>query len=164
MSQHSPAGEPEYLVTTSRDGEVTEQRMPRSAVLALDPDDVDFHCDEAFGRIQIRQSRGEPAQHPAEIPRIGPVRRKVLLVVMNRPGEYLSPRQLATLTGYPWLRDPRNVAGCIRSMRRAFGETGSRPFYFLTRRSPYAVAWCAGRSWRHIEAVLLPLNGGSEHE
>lgn len=163
VKQHT-ADEPEYLVTTYRDVKITEQKMTRSEVLALDPDDVDCHFDEAFGRIQIRQSEGGTTQHLADIPGIGEARRKALLVMMNRPGEFLCPRQLAALTGNLWLRDRRNLASYIRTMRRAFGETGTSPFYFLTRRHPYAAAWCADRSWRQIEAIALPLNGNGQGE
>lgn len=162
VKQHT-ADAPEYIATTWRDHELTAEHPTRSDVLATDPDDVDFHLDEAFGRIQIRQSDGTAVEHLVEIPGIGAARRKVLLALMNRPGEFLCPRQLAALTGNPWLRDPRNVAGCVRALRRAFGETGTRPFYFLTRRHPYAVAW-SGRTWRHIEAVALPLNGSGQEQ
>ena len=163
-AKHHTVDEPEYLVTTCRDGKVTEQRMTRSEVLALDPNEVDFHLDEAFGRIQIKQSDGTIVQHLAEIPGIGAERRKVLLALMNRPGEFLCPRQLAAPTGNTWLRDPRNVAGCVRALRRAFGETGTSAFYFITRRHPYAVALSAERTWRLIEAVALPLNGNGREE
>ena len=151
------------LVTPCLRGALIEARMDTSMAVRLDPDDVDFHLDEAFGRIQIRQSDGTALKHLAEIPGIGAERRKVLLALMNRPGEFLCPRQLAALTGNTWLRDPRNVAGCVRALRRAFGETGTIPFYFITRRHPYAVAW-SDRSWRHIEPVALPLNGNGREE
>ena len=42
---------------TGYDGEeITERHLNRKEVLQLDPDDVDFHWDQAFGKAFIRKS------------------------------------------------------------------------------------------------------------
>jgi len=156
--------EPTYLVTTYRNGQFTTEHLTRTEVLALDHSDVDFHLDDVFGHIRIRTEDGDTIGYQVEIPGVGKTTRELLLVLMGRPGELLSPLKLARLTGNTWFKTKNNVSGRLVKLRAAFRDNAQAPWFFITRRVPYSIAWSAGRSFRHIEHIVLPTDEEAKGE
>jgi len=163
MNHHEhQSNEPEYLVTTYRDGQFTEERLSRAEVMALDPNDVDLHWNDVTGDIAIHKEDGTALRFMGDLPGIGAEHRKMLLgTLLWKPGEFFSPGDLfpsmKKYNGY--LR--RRLATRTRRFRQAFGETANKPFYFLTRRAPYGLAFSADRSWRLIERLAQAENDGA---
>jgi len=148
------------FVSCCYDGkELVDAQLARTEVLQLDPAADDFHWNEAFGRVSIRTEAGDMVEYPTEIPGVGQVTRKLLTALMSRPGEFLSPQRIAAITGYRWFLSRVNLAGRLAALRRAFKDDARKPRFFLTRRHPYAIAWCAARTWSHIEPVAVSVNG-----
>jgi len=139
------------LVHTCRNGEIVQNCVTRKAYQALDPYDVDFHCDLVSGRYVIRTQDGRQLDYAVSMPGIGENAFRLLEELMWRPGEMRSRIQLAKGTGNPVLVRPNCLAGCLSRLRHVFGETGLSPYFFLTRRHPFAICWNAERSWRFIE-------------
>jgi hypothetical protein len=135
------------------DGDLTQRQLLADEARALDPDTVDFHYDKAFGRIQIRARDKRIICDDLEIPGLGPVGQLLLTALMDHPGELLAPWEIVRLTGYKWFYCPNNISGRLSALRRAFGEDGNHPHFFLTRRHPYAVCWSGERTWRVIDKI-----------
>ena len=145
----SPGAEPLYLVTTFRGGESTQATLTRQEVLALDPEDVDFHHDQVFGRVSIRLPDGSFRKHRGEIPGLGPdVGLPVLDNVVWAMGEFLTTRDFNGL-----LDDEAVRATQVYRLRKAFGDSCATQWYFSVKCRPWRCAWNIERSFRVIERL-----------
>jgi len=160
-TQSNTSNQPEYLVATYRGGKITEERMTRDEKAKLNPEDVDFHCDDSTGQFRIQREDGTALDYFADLPQAGETHRRLLLDLMWQPGQLLCPQKLFRgLRGAPRYLRSLLIARLAR-LRRAFGESAEKPWYFLTRRSPYSVCWNAKRSWRFVER-LAQADGGDQ--
>ena len=161
MADDDASKEPEEaLVTTYAKGELTEARMSLRQAAALDPSDVDYHRDEICGRITIKTGNGACLEYFGEIPGGGEVTGAFLEELMWQPGRLLGRFKLKKHKKLKSFGSANAMAARLAALRRAFGETARHPWYFLTRRKGYTVAWNAERSWRLIE----PLAVGDGHD
>jgi len=158
-TQDRSPNRPEYLVTTYRDGKITEERMTRDEKAKLNPESIDFDWDDSTGRFRIRKEDGTTLDIFGDLPQAGETHRRVLLDLMWQPGELLCPQRLFRGSkGSPrYLRSL--LISRIARLRRAFGESAEKPWFFPTRRSPYGVCWSAERSWRFIERLAQADSG-----
>jgi len=156
MAEDDESRDPEeVLVTTYANGEFTEARMSLRQAVALDASDVDYHRDEICGRITIKTGNGTCLEYFGDIPGGGEVTGAFLEELMWQPGRLLGWPKLTKNRRLKSFSSTNAMAARLAALRRAFGETASDPWYFLTRRRGYSVAWNADRSWRLIETLAV---------
>ncbi len=145
-----------YLVTEHRRGRISEARLTPEEKDALDPEGVDFLYDYVTGQYRIRKEDGASLEYFGDLPGVGDTLGRMLLDLMWRPGELLSPKTLVHgVKGAPKYVC-RLVYGRLYTLRRTFGESARKPWYFRVRRYPYSICWSARRSWRFIELMAQP--------
>ena len=144
---------------TGYDGEeITERHLNRKEVLQLDPDDVDFHWDQAFGRAFIRKSDGKRLMYLGTLPGVGDVTGALLMAQMRRPGQLLGPVLLVVITKLATFEENSRVSQRMSRLRAAFGEDADSEWFFKGVRDPFSVGWNIERTWRIIETVITPEN------
>jgi hypothetical protein len=156
------------LVSTYRNGRITQVTMPAQKAAELDVNDVDYHRDEVFGRHSIRTESGGRLEYDGEIRHGGDVTVSLLTDLMSVPGEYQSRESLSR---NPNLRSFRNkdekgflrrrramnaVAARLRALRIAFEDLKKPYRYFLTARR-LGTCWNRERSWRIVEHLPEPV-------
>lgn len=149
------------LVTTYENRETTNQVMRFTETREIDPDDVDYFRNEITCLNRIRQSDGSTIEYRREIEGLGRVSLPLLFDLMWAPGQFHSGARLARNSCLGTLRDRNVMAVRFRGLRKAFGDTARKQFYFVTRRIPYSIGWNQARSWRIIER--LPEPRGDSH-
>jgi hypothetical protein len=156
-----------FLETVYKDGAIAEKELSEQQVLAIDPHGVDFHFDEAFGRICIRKEDDAFLELAMAIPGVGDKNERLLTEMMWQPGRLLTPRQVAPILGMNpnYERQLREAISALLSrLRGGFGEKAEKgkkpsPWYFLSRRRPFSFGWNAARTWRIIERIAEPVSG-----
>jgi hypothetical protein len=78
----------------------------------------------------------------------------IIKCVQDWPGEYLTPSEIAKLTGIFSLRNPNNLSARWMAIRRAHKESFHEPHFFLSKRTGgLGVAWDATRSWMRVSRI-----------
>ena len=138
--------------------EISERFLTRKEVLELDPDDVDFNWNKAFGKISIQKSDGEHTEYFGTLPGVGWVTEHLLMAMILRPGQLLSPVNLITITRLATFEKNNRISQRMTRLRFAFGETADSEWFFKGTRDPFTVGWNIERMWRIIETVITPEN------
>ena len=152
-----------FIVTTYiNNGGITEKIMTEEEFQKLDPNEVDFHWNEAAGQIVIHDQNGNPIKYSGSIPGVGKVNQILLTEMMWQPGKLITPRQLCANTKRKSFSTNNNISSHLTRLRTAFGEKKLLPWYFRVRKHPFAFGWNADRSWRIIEVVAENSDGKEE--
>jgi hypothetical protein len=132
-----------YKVTTICDGIVEEQVVTRQERDRLDPSDVDVHIDETKRTVFIAPySDGNGARNgPREASGFGAYVWDFLTELVFAAGERLP------------LESNASTNTRIRRLRRAFGDSKTRQWFFITTSMPYEASINTDRSWRIIERL-----------
>ena len=147
----------EYLVTTYRNLQRTEEVVYRKQMLLMTSEGIDFYYNEVKGEVEIQRREGKPIKYPHGMPKLGPKTWKLLTELMWAAGEYLTPEELYRRTRDLSLRNSQNLGNLVRRLRRFFCESAKHPYYLWTNRHPqYSVCWDEHRSWRTIERLAQP--------
>ena len=158
MKQNTRSPEPDrqYIEITCRNGKITERLLTYDEMQALDPADDDFFVNKATGEIRIQPQEGEPLEHEDGIPGVGK-NGWVLLDLLMWVLEYQTVDELYRRSNNDSFAGKENVQALMTRLRRAFGESGDKPWFFRTRKNgKYAIRWDRKRSWRIIEKRALP--------
>ncbi len=138
------------------DGQTTTSRtLTREQVMAIDRQSVDYFLSSAFGIWAFRTTDGEWIEHcGGDWPRFGEVCIRVVQAIQLNPGEFLTPVEVADLTGRPKLRDNNALSARLMAIRRAHKESYEKPHFFLTRKAGgFAIAWNHQCSWMWVERI-----------
>lgn len=133
---------------------ITERYLTREEVLRLDPHDVDFHWDRAFGKVFIRRPDGKHIEHSLTLPGVGWVSEDLLMAQMRRPGQLLTPVLLVAITKLATFEENYRISQRMSRLRAVFGENADSEWFFRSSRDPFSVGWNIERTWRIIEAVV----------
>jgi hypothetical protein len=140
-----------------KDGDTCERVITHGEMIAITPNETDFYCNEATGKIHIQCREGPPLEYFGSMPGIQHTTWLLQTEAMYAPGIFLTPHELYRRTKHESFLSRPNVSAYLKRIRRAFGESGKMPWYFWTRRMPdFAVCWHADRSWRIIERLVEP--------
>jgi hypothetical protein len=155
LTMTPPLNPDRFLVTTYRDGVITERPATLADVLQLDRDiDVDTHINEVTGRIVIRRQAGLPLEYTGRIPGVGPKVGRVLVdEIMWQPGEFLTVEDLTRRSALSSFDATDARAVCVTRMLRAFGEDRDHPYFFELAYLPWRIRWHPARSWRIIQRL-----------
>ena len=132
-----------YKVTEIRNGQMTERVLTRQERDKLDPNDVDVQIDETQHTISIKPEESERSltYGPRDKPRFGKLDWHLLSESFFSGGDLLKLE-------HDWSTHQR-----IRRLRRFFGDSKEREYFFITTAKPYGIALNTARSWRFIEAL-----------
>jgi hypothetical protein len=130
-------------VTTILKSTVEERAVARRDRDRLDPSEVDVHIDETKRTVLITpQSNGKGASNrPREAPGLGPYVWELLTDLVFAAGERVP------------LKSNASTNTRIRRLRRAFGDSKTRQWFFVTTSMPYEPSINTDRSWRIIERL-----------
>ena len=140
---------------TMYDGErITETYLTREEVLRLDPEEVDFHWNRAFGKAFIRTANGKHIEYSGTLPGVGWITEALLMAMIHRPGQLLTRVHLMAITRLATFERNNRISQRMSTLRSAFGETAESEWFFKGTRDPFTVGWNIERTWRIIEAVI----------
>src|SRR4030042_6598980 len=156
---NSKESDGQFLMTTYKDGPIFEEVITKEQMMKLSPADTDFFHNEVTGWSFIKPETGDRIEYFGGIPEVGLTAWELIELFMRSPGEFFSLDRIYELTGNESFACGSNVSGFLKRIRRAFGESGDEPYFFLTHReSPYRICWHKDRSWRIIERLAQPSN------
>ena len=155
-----------FQETAYRDGRIAEKDLKEEQVAALDPHEVDFFYNEATGIIAIRKRDGQFLEYFGGIPGVGVKNERLLTEMMWHPGQLITPRQVAPVLRKSKIYEQDGlhnaIAALLSRLRKAFGEDASKPWFFLSRRRPFAFGWNPARTWCLIERIAEPDQDAAE--
>ncbi|MFC1782620.1 hypothetical protein ACFL02_03425 [Planctomycetota bacterium] len=146
---------PRYEVLNYDGQTTTSKTITREQVMAINPQSVDYFFSTAFGVWNFRTSKDEWVEHnSAAWPGLGEVCIRIIQAIQLNPGEFLSPPDIAELTGFQSLYNPNALSARLMAIRKAHKESFKNPHFFLSRRAGgYAIAWNPVCSWMWIERL-----------
>ena len=146
---------PRYEVTAYDGQEITTKTMTREQVMAINPQTVDYFLSTAFGIWGFRTDQDEWVEHNAgDWPGLGDTCIRIIQAVQLNPGEFLTPQEIADLTGFFTLRENNVLSARLMVIRQVHKETAQKPNFFLSRRAGgYGVAWRPEKTWLWIERI-----------
>jgi len=141
-----------YEITTCRMAVVSCETVETSDIESVQVDEFDMAIVPCLGLFGIRHSNGRWEDRRREWRGIGPVGLAIIRAVQLNAGEFLTPPDLAEITGFFSLRGNEVLATSIYRLRRALD---SKPEHFVeTRRAGgYAIRWPPSRSWIWIDRI-----------
>jgi len=147
--------EPRYQVTIYDGNPIVTKTTTRGQAMAINRQSVDHFLSTSFGVWAFRTAQDEWIEHPdADWPGFGGVCIKIVQALQLNPGEFLSPSEIAELTGFHTLRNPNALAARLMAIREAHRESFPQPRFFLSRRAGgYGIAWNPQCSWIWIERI-----------
>jgi hypothetical protein len=145
----------EYTVFDGRTIETT--KITRADSEKLDPQVVDYCIFSPLGLWGYRTDDGRWVQHTRQWPGLGDLCLRIVKAVQLNPDIFLSPADIAFLTGRRSLSIPSNLSARLLAIRKAHGETCDKPNFFLSKRTDgFGIAWNAQRTWMWLETLPMP--------
>ena len=149
--------QPRYEVTFYDGQAIATRTMTREQVLAINPQSVDHCLSPDLGIWAFKTAEGEWIEHRGGIwPGLGDTGIKVISATQLNPGEFLTPADIAELTGYATLRKGYALSARLMALREAHRESGRNPHFFQSRRAGgYAIGWNPECRWMRIDRMTL---------
>lgn len=146
---------PRYEVTIYDGQTVTTKTMTREQVMAINPQSVDYFFSTAFGIWGFRTADDEWVEHnAADWPGLGDTCIRIIQAIQLNPGEFLTPQEIADLTGCFTLRDNNALSARFMAIRQVHKESFKKPHFFQSRRAGgYGISWNSEKTWMWIERI-----------
>jgi hypothetical protein len=130
--------------------EVTVTRMTPAEVRGLKPQAFDHFISTCDAILAFRTATGKWIECRNEWPGVGPVGLAILRSLQMTPGDFLTPKDIAELTGYRSLERNEVLAARVCALRNAHGDKAQR---FIETRTAggYAIRWPRERTWLWID-------------
>ena len=134
---------------------ITTKTITYEQAKAIIPQSADYFQSSAFGILAFRTLDDEWIEHRQGIsPGLGDVCLRIIQALQLNPGEFLTPPEIAELTGRDSLRENNVLSARLMAIRKAHKECHSKPHFFLSRRpGGFAVAWNPRCSWIWLERI-----------
>lgn len=154
MNTH-PLNNPRYEVTHYDTQEVTTQTMTRRQIAELNPQGVDYFLSVALGIWAFRTADGHWVECRDGIwPGFGNTCITLVRAMQLNAPEFITPREIAALTGYSTLRDNNALSARLKAIREAHKESFRRPHFFRSRRSGgFGLAWNPEKTFCWVERI-----------
>lgn len=139
-----------YYVTRGVGNKVASETMTKEQLEAIEGSQFELILCMVTARMVVTSSSGKRIEYFRQWPRMGRVSLQLIEAILLNSGEYLTPADLAEITGNDNLRENSNVAARIMAIRRTLHDDNET--YVQTRKTPkhYAVRW-SGRPFIWIE-------------
>ena len=138
------------------DGKTIDTRtVTNEQVMEINPRSVDHFRSSTFGIHAHGTTEGVWIEHrDGNCPGLGDVCLRIIQALQLNPGEFLTPTEIAELTGRDSLRENNVLSARLLAIRRVHKESSIKPHFFLSRRAGgFAVAWNPQYSWMWIERI-----------
>ena len=149
-----------YEVTIYDGREVVAKTMMASQVKTLKPESFDHFMSTCNGVLGYRAADGQWVEHRNTWPGMGPVGLAVLQALQLNPGDYLTPGDIAGLTGYESLRHNDVLAARVCAIRNAHSK--NRMLVETRGSCGYALRWPKQRIWLWVDRI--PASADNETE
>ena len=133
--------------------EMTARTVTADELAQLTPQSFDHYISTCSGILAFRACSGQWKQHVKKWPRMGKVSTAILRALQLNAGDFLTPREIAVITGYDSLRIGQTLQARICAIRKALEDC--KDWFIETRTSDgYAVRWSAERTWLWVDRLL----------
>ncbi len=151
-----------YEVTRYHGNEIVTETVTTDCMRTLKPKSSDHYVSTCTGDFGFRTASGKWVEYHNKWPGLGPVGLAILQALQLNPGDYLTPTELAELTGYGSLRRNEVLAARIHAIRKLHRDKGER--FIETRQSGgYAVRWPGERTWLWVDRIVSAERDGSDN-
>jgi len=146
---------PRYEVLAYDGQTITSKTVTHEQVTVINHQSADYFLSPVFGIWAFRTKDDEWIEHRgADWPGLGDVCIRIVQAVQLNPGEFLTPTEIAELTGRPTLRENNALSARLMAIRRAHKESYEKPHFFLSRKAGgFAIAWNPQCAWMWIERI-----------
>jgi len=147
--------EASYELTVYNGHTINVNTVTREQALAIEPQSVDHFLSPALGLLGFRTADGQWVEHRAALwPGLGDVGISIIQAIQFNPGEFLSPKLVADITGCYSLHNPKALSARLLALRKVHGESFRQPHFFLSRKAGgFAIAWNPTHTWTLIERI-----------
>jgi len=134
---------------TTNDGTTSITAAERKQI---DPEKPDLFISNPDGVLAFRLESGERIEHRGRWPGMGSVMLAVLQALIVNSGDFLTPAEIAVITGISSLRENNNLSARVAKLRRFFRDTNQR--FIETRDSgSYAIRLPQCRTFLWLERI-----------
>ena len=148
--QTSTSNARKYDVTQYDGREVTVTRMTAAEVRGLKPQTFDHFISTRDAIMAFRTASGKWIEWRNEWPGVGPVGLAILRSLQMNPGDFLTPEDIAELTGVNSLKRNEVLAARVCRLREAHADKSQR-FIETRTASGYAIRWPRERTWLWVD-------------
>ncbi len=150
---HRPARpEKKYDVTRYDGREVIARAATAKQARLYKPQAYDYYISTCWGVLGYRAAGGRWVEHQDGWEGIGPVTLPLVRAIQLNPGDYLTPEEIAQITGIGSLVRNGVLIARVYAFRRA--HEGNPDRFIQTRASgDYAIRWPKERTWLWIDRV-----------
>ena len=154
----SKNSKPRYEVTIYDGQDISTRMVTRAQLAEMQDQHYDYFFSKTLGKWAHTTAQDERIQHEhAAWPGIGDTCIRIIQAIQLNPGEFLTPAEIAELTGCDTLRSGNALSARLKAIREAHRETFRNPHFFLSRRDGgFGIAWNPTRTWMWLEKVSLP--------
>jgi len=129
-----------YIVTTFKDRKLKQKIVTFNELQNIKQGETDLFINEKTREVSFQPPEGKRIDYKDDISGIGSYEWQLLLDILWAAGEWVE------------LASENYINARVLRVRKAFGGSKQKPWFFQTRRNPtYAVRWNPDRSWRFIE-------------
>ena len=156
-----PSGSRPTFEVSTYDGENFEAYfVDWEQLKEFDHERFDFFISECLGILAFRTQAGKWIKYQGKWPRLGPVALSIIRTVMDNPGVYLTPSEIAHFTDNEELFSAPALASRVCAIRKTFIESKEKEHFFLTRDTGrMALAWPKDKTWAQVR-ISTTRNGG----
>lgn len=144
-----------YEVTYYDGQDISTQVLSRRKAVQLDPRGFDYFLSVSMGLWFFRTAEGEWVEHHDGIwPGFGNTCIKIVRATQLNTPEFVTPEDIAAVTGYNTLRNNNALSARWKAIRVAHQEDFRQPNFFLSRRSGgFGVAWNPNKTFCWVERI-----------
>ena len=145
---------PRYEFTCYDGQKIDTQSLSESEAKEVNHQSYDFFMSQSQAIWGYRDENGQWIEHHIEWPGLGNTCIKIIQAVQLNAPSFMAPAEIAYLTGIGKLAENNNLSARYLTLRKAHGESFSRPRFWLSRRAGgMAVAWNAKHTWAWLERI-----------
>ena len=141
-----------YDVTEYDGHEVTTRVVTADELAQLAPQSFDHYMSTCSATLGFRTCDGRWRKCIKTWPRMGPTSTAILRALQLNPGDFLTPRDVAVITGHDPLRNGQALQARICAIRKTHEDPGD---WFIETRTcdGYAVRWLPKRTWLWVDRL-----------
>jgi len=144
-----------YEVTIYDTQEATTRTMTRKQIMELNPQMVDYFLSVTLGIWAFRTADDRWVVHRDGIwPGLGNTGLKIVQATQLNVPEFVTPKEIAAITGYSTLRENNALSARWKAIRAAHEESFTRPNFWLSRRAGgFGLAWNPLKTFCWVERI-----------
>jgi hypothetical protein len=122
------------------------------SVASVSGPEFDHFMSSCNGVLGFRTSNGKCVEYREKWPRMGRITLDVLKILQLNPGDFLTPEDIAALTGHLSLRANETLAARVCAIRKTHQDESER-FIETRKGGGYGLRWPKDRTWLWIDRI-----------